>query len=547
MLAHPERLIRGLLATLFVAVVEAVAQPAAAQSPDSSRADSGSASSQRVPSEASPRRSVEHYLTVSRQGRFAEAARYLDLPDSLQTRGSVLARQLKAVLDRHVWIDLDDLSAEAGGDTTDGLPTLVDQIAVIDRDGRSEPVRIARTDVDGELRWQFSRSTVSRIPEWYAALDHRWLHAHLPAPLLRPGPLEILWWQWVALPLLVLIGAAIGGLTRRLIGPLVRRLVARTRGNWDDSLLELLAAPGASAVTTLAIALLVPWLGLYAPAEAAVYRTLRAILLLIVFWSLWRLIDIARQLAGRSRWALTSSSSRSLLPLGARVAKAGILAIALIATLAMLGYPVTSLVAGLGIGGLALALAAQKTVENLFGAFSIGVDQPFREGDFVKVADFVGTVEQIGLRSTRFRTLDRTLVTLPNGQLADMRLESYTARDRLRFAAMIGLVYETSASQLRDVLKDVETVLRAHPKIWPDAVVVRFSAFAESSLDIEIMAWFETTDWSEFQLIRQEILLQIMDVVERAGTSFAFPTRTVHVIDSMRPREYGALALPPRR
>ncbi|MGH7617378.1 MAG: mechanosensitive ion channel family protein, partial [Gemmatimonadaceae bacterium] len=178
---------------------------------------------------------------------------------------------------------------------------------------------------------------------------------------------------------------------------------------------------------------------------------------------------------------------------------------------------------------------AQKTVENLFGAFSIGVDQPFREGDFVKVDDFVGTVEGIGLRSTRFRTLDRTIITLPNGRLADMRLESFTARDRLRFAAVIGLVYDTSATQMRAVLEGFERVLREHPTIWPDAIVVRFSELAASSLNIEVMAWFRTSDWGEFQRIRQDILLRFMDVVEEAGTSFAFPTTTVHLATSSLP------------
>jgi MscS family membrane protein len=168
-------------------------------------------------------------------------------------------------------------------------------------------------------------------------------------------------------------------------------------------------------------------------------------------------------------------------------------------------------------------------MENLFGAFSIGADQPFREGDFVRIEDFVGTVEHIGLRSTKVRTLDRTLITVPNGRLAEMRLESFSARDRIRLACTIGLVYETSAGQMREVLAGLERVLREHPKIWPDAVVVRFMAFGASSLDIEVMAWFQTSDWGEFQAIRQDVLIDFMDVVERARTGFAFPTRTIHL------------------
>jgi len=110
-----------------------------------------------------------------------------------------------------------------------------------------------------------------------------------------------------------------------------------------------------------------------------------------------------------------------------------------------------------------------------------------------------------------------------------MRVESFAVRDRLRFATVIGLVYDTTADQMREVLAGFETVLRAQPKLWPDAVVVRFSELASAALNIEVAAWFQTTDWGEFQLIRQEILLQFMGVVARAGTSFAFPTSTVHV------------------
>jgi MscS family membrane protein len=226
-----------------------------------------------------------------------------------------------------------------------------------------------------------------------------------------------------------------------------------------------------------------------------------------------------------------NAAARSLAPLAGRIAKVIVLVIGVIAVLSELGYPVASLIAGLGIGGIALALAAQKTVENVFGSLSIGLDHPFRVGDFVKIEDAVlGTVESIGLRSTRVRTLDRTVVTLPNGKLADMRIESYTARDRMRLACTIGLVYGTTAAQVRAVLEGIERALRAQPKIWPGEVVVRFLGFGASSLDIEIMAWFETTDMTEFRAIRQDMLLGFMDVVEGAGSSFAFPTQTVHLV-----------------
>jgi MscS family membrane protein len=243
-------------------------------------------------------------------------------------------------------------------------------------------------------------------------------------------------------------------------------------------------------------------------------------------------IDIAREGVIASDWAKDRAGTRSLFSIVARVAKFAVLALAVVALLSELGYPVASLVAGLGIGGVAVALGAQKTFENLFGTFSIGADQPFREGDFVRIEDFVGTIEAIGLRSTRIRTLDRTIITLPNGKLSDMRVETFAARDRLRLACNIGLVYGTTPAQMRAVLNALENALRAHPKIWSEVVVVRFKEFGDSSLNIEVMAWFTTADWGEFMGIREEMLLSFMEIVEREGSSFAFPTRTVHVVSA---------------
>lgn len=340
----------------------------------------------------------------------------------------------------------------------------------------------------------------------------------------QPGALRAL-----VLALFILLGLLAGLIAGRLVRAALATVARRTSTAWDDDVLARLGPSLSATCACISVGLVVPLLDIAAPTADRMEQLVRVVGVASIFWGLWRLVDVGRHALSASRWATAIPASRSLMSLGARVAKIVVAALGLAAVLSLLGYPVTSLLAGLGIGGLAVALAAQKTVENLFGAFSIGVDQPFREGDFVKVDDIVGTVEAIGLRSTRFRTLDRTIVTLPNGRLADMRLESFSARDRLRFACIVGLVYDTSAAQMRSVLTGFERVLRAHPAIWPDAVVVRFSELAASSLNVEVMAWFRTSDWSEFQGIRQDVLLRFMDVVEAAGTSFAFPTTTVHL------------------
>ncbi len=358
------------------------------------------------------------------------------------------------------------------------------------------------------------------------------LEGLLPPALLEPGPLGLLWWQWLALPALVLVcvvlGWFLGYLTRTFLG----RLAARTRTTWDDEIISRIGGPLTALWAVGLFSVAHAWLGLGAGAEVGLVRVLRAAAYLSLFWAGFRLLDVAFFALGGAPWTRTGAGTglAGLLPLGRKVARVLLLAMGVVAVLNELGFKVASLLAGLGIGGIALALAAQKTVENLFGSVAIGVDQPFRVGDFVKVEDFLGTVESIGMRSTRFRTPDRTLITIPNGKLADSRSETFAARDRIRLFANLGLVYSTTPAQMRAVLAGIEELLRAHPLLFRDTPPsVRFNEFRESSLNVEVVAWFATADWAEFTRLRQELYLSFMELVERAGTALAFPTRTVQL------------------
>jgi MscS family membrane protein len=493
---------------------------------------------------ASPRELVERFLDLTHDGRFREAASLLDLAPAQRPDGEALARQLKAVLDRSLRIDLQAVSDAPEGRPGDGLPAGLDELGrVPGAAGQLEPVRLVRLD-EGEARtWRFARSTVERIPTWYGRLPGRWALDRLPAPLLRAGPMDLPWWQWLVLLVVAPVAWALGAILGRISRAVLLRIARRTGSTWDDDLASRMGGPLTLAWSLAVAGLLLARLDMARPIQLATDRALRTGLLVVVFWSLLRAIDVSTGALSRAPWALERPGSRSLLSITGRIAKVVVAALAVVAALSELGYPVGSLLAGLGLGGLAFALAAQKTVENLFGALSLGLDQPIREGDFIKVEELVGTVEAIGLRSTRIRTLDRTLVSIPNGRLADMRLESFAARDRIRLACDLGLVYETSAEQVREVLAGLEAVLRGHPLIWPDTVVVRLKQFGAFSLDIEVMAWFRTADWGQFQAIRQEVLLQFMGVVRAAGTAMAFPTQTLH----LTPRDARGLAASPDR
>jgi MscS family membrane protein len=340
---------------------------------------------------------------------------------------------------------------------------------------------------------------------------------------------------WVITFGAVIVAFLLGRLIARIARPLLARFAGRTASDWDDHLVALLSSPLGIVLALQALNAASPWLPLEDRAAHILGEAIAILTTLAVMWTAFRAIDLVLAVLERRTWAIERPSSRSLLSIGSRFAKVTVLAIASIVALAQLGVSVASLVAGLGIGGLAVALAAQKTLENLFGTLSIGVDQPMREGDQVKLYDIIGTVEQIGLRSTRIRTLDRTIVTVPNGELANQRIESFTVRDRLRLATTIGLVYGTTSAQMRAILADLEAILRRHAKIWPDSVTVRFKELGASSLDIEIQAWFQTAEWAEFQLIRQDVLLDFMAAIERHGSAIAFPSRTIYLGASAKP------------
>ncbi len=367
-------------------------------------------------------------------------------------------------------------------------------------------------------------------PASLAAAVPPFFERHLPPALLTEGPRGLLWWQWIAIPIALVLslaaGAVLGWATRRVLA----HLTVRTQTTWDDALLHRVARPLGVLWAVAVFAALRPSLDLYPAATVVVSHLLRAVTYLVVFWAGFRSLDVGFDAASAAPWTHGNASLAGLLPLGRKLAKTVLLAIGLVSVMNELGFQVASLIAGLGIGGIALALAAQKTVENLFGSVAIGVDQPFRVGDFVRIEDVVGTVETIGMRSTRVRTLDRTLVTIPNGKLADMKAETFAVRDRFRLLVNLGLAYGTTAAQLRAVLGGIEAALRAHPRLWPDGVSVRFTEFRESSLNVEVMAWFQMSDWGAFTADRQELFLRFMAIVEDAGATLAFPTRTVHLV-----------------
>lgn len=344
----------------------------------------------------------------------------------------------------------------------------------------------------------------------------------VPEMLREIGPHGLAWWQWLALPVFaaaaLAVGRILGGLTRSLL----QRAFRRTPTRWDERWLARVA-PALTWLWAIAVfRAAMPWLELHDAAHAFVMAVLTATGILVVFWALWRSVDVVVELTVEQSWG-ADASARSMIIVGGNLLKTAVVLIGGVSTAAAFGYPVATVVAGLGIGGIAFAFGAQKTVENLFGSIALAADQPLRVGDVVKVEGVEGQVEQIGARSTRLRTADRTLITIPNGRLADSRIESLAARDRLRMATTVMLAYGTTEAQVRQVIAGIDARLRAQPLVWPEVVIARLANLSPTSIDIEVMCWFQTADFDAFRNARQEVLLAIIGVVEQAGARFVAP------------------------
>ncbi|MGE5183544.1 MAG: mechanosensitive ion channel family protein [Acidobacteriota bacterium] len=297
------------------------------------------------------------------------------------------------------------------------------------------------------------------------------------------------------------------------------RMTLLTRTPADDRIMLRLAGPVSLIIAVITWEIAIHLFGV-APGVLAFERELGSIVLLVALaWAGMCVIDsVVETIAVRSTWITGHRVSQSLLPLARRVAKVALAVIVGVMVLSSLGYAIGPLVAGLGITGIAIALAAQKTLENVFGAFAIGVDHPFREGDFIRLDNgLAGTVETIGLRSTRVRTLDRTIVTVPNGKLADAQIEAVSERDRVRFYTKLKLALGASAAQVERVLAELRAVLREHPQRSPEQPAsVHLVAVTDAWFELEVMAWFDTS-WADFEVLRDRLLVRCLEVIAAAG------------------------------
>ncbi len=481
---------------------------------------------------STPRSAILGYIDACRRGDWKEAARFLELsglPPKVRELGpETIARRFKTVLDQTLWVDPDRVSDSPEGNPADGKPDW-DALGEIPTPRGSVTVWLHRVPEDGRLAWKVAARTLRHLDALYDEYGYGVLGEILAPPFFEIRALEIQLWQWIALLLLVVGCYVVSWILTAILFRVFSAAAGRTRTDIDDQVVRHLVGPARLLIALVFFSFGWLPLGLAMPARRFLVGLEKGLFVLVATWAILRLLDLAAgivsvRLRDRGRKQLLS-----MVPLGRRTIKVVFLALALVALLQNLGFNVTSLVAGLGVGGLAVALAAQKTLENLFGGFTLITDQPVTVGDFCRFGDRVGTVEDIGLRSTKVRTLDRTLISIPNSTFSSMALENFGPRDRILLHVTIGLRYETSPDQLRWVLVELRKLLLGHPRIDNDPARARFVGFGASSLDIEIFAYARTNDWNEFLAIREDVFLRIMDIVDRSGSGFAFPSQTAYL------------------
>ena len=476
-----------------------------------------------------PQEAIFQFLDACHAREYSKAAHYLDLrqmsPADREKKGPQLAQQLEDLLDDTPF-DIATLSRNPEGDLSDGLSPSRERLAIFQVNGQPLELDLERVELKPGFKvWLVSAESVPLIPKAHQVVAETPFENRLPPVLVTTEILDTPLWRWMALLVIGFVLWFASGLVSRAIIFIFRRLTKANGGAFREPLRVCLATAGFRGGLELAPPSALPRL--------YIERALSMAFFLGLAWAGSATIDF---IAERWRSRLDprmKAMTYSVLPLGRQIAKLSLFLIAILAVVSAWGYNTGTILAGLGVGGLAIALAAQKTIENLFGGISVISDRPVLVGDFCRFGSHTGTVMDIGLRSTRIRTLDRTIVSVPNGQFSTMELENYSARDKIWFHVTLNLRRDTTSDQLHQVLSAVQEILKQHSNVEVGDIPVRFTGIGGYSLDVEVFAYVTTSDFDVFLRIQQELLLDMLRAVERAGAALAVP-----LLESIHSQEF---------
>ena len=490
---------------------------------------------------SSPRATMQTFLTAindakrGESGRWEDAVACLDveqLPTVVRGQSRSLAHDLKEFLDKTGVVALEQIPTDPSGSRWIYKPAL-------------SPYRVA-LEVDEAGEWRFAADTVEQIPamaRWaldkdYAAGlgDNAGAPDSLADMIRKRVPAEarrvVLWleaWQWVGLFVIVLFGVVLDRLVRLLFHFWIRRLLRGSEKQRDAGALADFERPVGILSMGLSWQLLLPWLDLPLRTLAALLFASKLVAAIAGVWAAYKLVDLLASHFAALAERTETQIDDILVPMLRRALKILVVSFGVIFVAQNLDIDVTGLVAGLGIGGLAFALAAKDTIENLFGSVTVLVDRPFRIGDWVVIGDQEGTVEEIGFRSTRIRTFYNSLITMPNSKLVSSAVDNLGARRFRRYKTMLGLQYDTPPDRIEAFCEGVRELVRQHPYTRKDYYMVYLNDFAGSSLNVLLYVFFETPDWATELREKHRLMVDIVRLAHRLGVQFAFPTQTLHL------------------
>ena len=480
---------------------------------------------------STPRGTITAFTDAVHRGDFAAAARTMQLTAAQRARAGDLALTLSELMDRYFNQGVTTINGSPEGAVDDGLPVDRERVGPLTINDRELPVELVRVadSVAGPI-WLISSSTLVQVPAFRGAITARWYDRMMPAAIAGRTVFDVSLAQWILLvasfviPFLVLsfLASATMALLRRVIEDPARE---RRVESWYAGIRW-----PAILVLTLVIHLSL-MLGAGLPLTFRIrYGRLGLVVgVMAVTWLVRRLLTLSFERARSMIGGRDHTSARSLILLGERLIKVLVLVLAVLAILTIAGVDTKTALAGLGIGGVALALGAQKTIENFLGGVFLLSDRVLAVGDMCSISNRVGWVEDITLRSVRLRTVDQTLVSIPAGVLAQAGIENFATRGKVLLQTTLRLRHGTSVEQLKRILDRVRARLSAHEKLEAGVSRIRLINFGEQAVELELFTYVLTADFAEFLAVREELLLDIASMVEAEGSAFAQPTQFVYM------------------
>lgn len=469
-----------------------------------------------------PKSTVEYFLEQCRDHNYAKAVTAIGLDKEQQKDSSTFfyTRRLCMILDGELTLsDIDKLPQQLSDEE-------VYKLAVLATSSPSNGIiRLVQKKENGVGRWIFANDTfdvIRKIIHAKGGLQFGLLQKKWDDFWQNRSSWEFNFWRWISLPTAIVLSLLIGYIFFGIIFLLLTWLFIRKFPR-IVSLAQDIKNPILLALTSFILQADIVLPFLYAPVfieRLLVYIT-RVTMAIGLFGCLWRLIDSVYKSIKVSHWIHAHPQAVSLLPFGKRILRLFLAFLTLVVVLKTFGYQVSSLLAGFGLSGVVLALAAQKTMEQLFSGLMLSLDQPFRVGDTVRMGEIQGVVEKIGLRSTRIRTLDRTQVTIPNAKLTESPVETLNTRDKTRYMATLRFNPNNDTEQLKIFLGQIKKYFEKNVLIWREDVRVYLHSLGDSSLDVEVMVWFLTSDTIECQQLRQEIAFTITESIQRLKLELA--------------------------